>query len=497
MNVLTWKWLDGGSTERRSILENEVSTFEPGVGTADMLSQAANDRYRCPNGFFDFLLAGPLSSDYGYFRFSSSAICYGRSCSGARGARPDLTLQNTLSEIVIDDEKLRLPFDPTEIVENLRLERYTKSVDMASRKELLRRLYYCLRPLTTLPIRRKIQRFHARGWEKQSFPKWPVDTTVEEISETLLLMSMMAKGVKTVPFVWFWPDGANGCLTMTHDVETMSGRDRCADLMDVDDAYGIKAAFGIVPEERYAVSANLLETIQQRGFEVIIQDLNHDGRLFDNREEFLRRAKIINQYAREYDAKGFRAAVLYRKPEWYDAFEVSFDMSIPNVAHLDPQRGGCCTVMPYFIGDILELPVTTVQDYTLFHVLDEASIDLWKAQVDLILRRNGFMSFIVHPDYVMNDETLPIYEGLLAYLRALSSKIPIWSALPSEVDWWWRARSKMSVVKDGDSWRIDGDDTGRAVLAYATNVDGKLKYEIASPPGEPVSRILEPNPDFV
>ena len=492
MNVLAWKWLDGGSAARPTSEERETFTCEPGAGSVEMLSRAANDRYRCPEEFFDFHLNGQLSSDSGYFRFGSNAICYGRSCSGALGARPDLLLHNTLSEIVVGDEKLWLPFDPTEIIDNLRLERYMKSADTSSQSELLRRLYYSLRPLTTLPIRKQIQRFHARGWEKQSFPKWPVDTTVEEISESLLLMSMMAKGVTTVPFVWFWPDGASGCLAMTHDVETGSGRDRCADLMDVDEAYAIKAAFGIVPEQRYEVTPNLIDTIQRRGFEVIIQDLNHDGRLFDERGEFLRRAKMINQYAKQYGAKGFRAAVLYRKPEWYDALELSFEMSIPNVAHLDPQRGGCCTVTPYFIGDILELPVTTVQDYTLFHVLDEASIDLWKAQIDLILRKNGFMSFIIHPDYVMNDETLPIYEGLLAYLRELSRKIPIWSALPSEVDRWWRARSKMSVVKDGDSWRIDGDDTGRAVLAYATNVNGKLRYEIA---GEPVGRILEPNSD--
>jgi hypothetical protein len=25
----------------------------------------------------------------------------------------------------------------------------------------------------------------------------------------------------------------------------------------------------------------------------------------------------------------------------------AYDMSIPNVAHLDPQRGGCCTIMPF------------------------------------------------------------------------------------------------------------------------------------------------------
>ena len=81
-------------------------------------------------------------------------------------------------------------------------------------------------------------------------------------------------------------------------------------------------------------------------------------------------------------AKGFRAGVLYRKQLWYDALDFEYDMSVPNVAHLDPQRGGCCTVMPYFLGNLLELPVTTTQDYCLFNILNDYSINLWERQIE-------------------------------------------------------------------------------------------------------------------
>jgi hypothetical protein len=155
-------------------------------------------------------------------------------------------------------------------------------------------------------------------------------------------------------------------------------------------------------------------------------------------------------------------------------------MSIPNVAHLDAQRGGCCTVMPYFIGNILELPVTASQDYALFHLLDQRSIDLWKTQIELILQKCGMASFIVHPDYVMEPDTKPVYEALLAYLQDLRKKKRIWFALPSDIDSWWRARSKMSVIKHNNSWRIEGEQADRAVLAYAKNVDGKLVYELGT-----------------
>jgi hypothetical protein len=461
-------------------IEEKASSLDSEAAAVDMLSQAVNDRYRCPDKFFNLIRGEQLSSEAGYFHFGPNAICYGRSCSETQEPQPEFAQYDAMRDVTIDDTRLCLPFNPTEIIDNLRLERYANGPKAENRlREVLRNLYYLLRPLTNLTMRKQVQKFHARDWEKKSFPRWPVDTTVESICETVLLLTMKARGVEKIPFVWFWPNGASGCLTMTHDVETKAGRDHCAELMNVDDSFRIKATFGIVPEERYEVPRSLLDAMRIRGFEIAVQDLNHDGRLFDNKEQFLRRAKIINRYGREFDAKGFRAAVLYRKPEWYDALEFAFDMSIPNVAHLDPQHGGCCTVMPFWIGDVLELPVTTTQDYTLFHVLNERSIDLWKSQIDLILGKNGLMSFIVHPDYIMDQDTLSVYKELLGHLQELRSKTHIWCALPSEIDTWWRARHKMSVVKDGRSWRIEGEGAERAVLAYAKNVDGELVYELS------------------
>lgn len=443
-------------------------------------SQILNDRYRLPDRYFDVVFNERLSSDAGFFRFGSKDICYGRTSEGTRAGRPEFCHYNALRDITVDDKTLCLPFDPKEIIENLCLERYTKSRGMPrSFMRFFKRLYYYLRPLTNLAIRKQVQRFHARNWEKWPFPHWPVDTTVENVLETILLLAMKAEGIEEVPFVWLWPQGASACLTMTHDVESSAGLGFCESLMNVDDSYGMKSAFGIVPEERYEVSPAFLESIRHRGFEVAVQDLNHDGRLYDHREEFLRRATIINRYGREFGAKGFRAAVLYRRPEWYEALEFDFDMSSPNVAPMDPQHGGCCTVMPFFIGNMLELPLTTTQDYTLFHVLNDRSIDLWKSQIDLVLGKNGLLSFIVHPDYLLEPDTLATYKNLMGHLQELRKKTSIWCALPSEINTWWRMRSKMSVVKDGASWRVVGEGAERAVLAYARNIDGKLVYELS------------------
>jgi len=388
---------------------------------------------------------------------------------------PEASLYDALQPTKICNGTVNLPFDPDEIIDNLRLERYRSD---QSGYANLKKTYYRLRPFTNRHLRRLIQKLWIGSSQKQAFPQWPVDTTVEDICERLLLLSLQAQGVERIPFVWFWPNAARGCVLMTHDVEEEAGRDFCPELMDIDDSFGFKTSFQIVPEGRYTVPPELLDLIRRRGCEIAVHDLNHDGGLYDDRKRFLQRAARINHYAREYDAKGFRAGVLYRNLEWYSSLDFSFDMTMPNVAHLDPQRGGCCTVMPYFIGRILELPVTTAQDYTLFHLLNERHIALWKNQVELILQKNGLASFIVHPDYVEDHDTKPVYEELLKYLRGLGDEEPVWHALPSEIDAWWRARSGMSVVKHGDSWRIEGDGAERAVLAFAKDVDGKLVYEV-------------------
>jgi hypothetical protein len=346
------------------------------------------------------------------------------------------------------------------------------------RSVLVRKAYYAVREFLPVSVRRQLQKVYFSGWRELPFPSWPVDTTVDSLHEDFLRLSMKARGVQRVPFIWFWPDGARNSLIMTHDVETETGRDFISQLMDLDDSRGIKAAFQVVPEERYSVAPDLVEQIRARGFEFNVHDLNHDGTLFRDREEFLRRTAKINEYARNYGAFGFRSGSMYRNQDWYDAYEFSYDMSVPNVAHLEPQRGGCCTIMPYFVGNILEIPLTMAQDYTLFHILSDYSLDLWKTQISLIQAKHGLISFIIHPDYVIESRARKTFEGLLDHLHAMISRENIWLTLPREIDRWWRARSRMTLVPKSSGWAIEGPERERARVAFAVLDGDRLVYEL-------------------
>jgi len=430
----------------------------------------------------DLELIGAISEDPGYFHLGPEIICYGNSSSGFRNKQVSGPLYDVLTDVKADGRTVRLPLDPQEIIENLRHERYVCNGngrrDWVVDSPMVRDLYYRLRPFLPLPVRKHLQRAFLSDWKKIRFPYWPVDGTVERIVERVLILSMKARGLDRVPFVWFWPDGAPSCAIMTHDVEQLAGRKFCPQLMDIDASFAIKSSFQIVPEERYPMPEGLLEEIRSRGFEINVQDLNHDGRLFSSREEFLRRVERINEYGRKYRALGFRSGVLYRNQAWYRALEFSYDMSVPSVAHLEPQRGGCCSVMPFFIGRILELPVTTVQDYSLFHILNDYTIDLWRQQIDAITEKHGLASFIVHPDYIIERRARMTYQALLEHLARMREERKIWIALPCEVDRWWRERSEMKVVFDGDGWRVDGEASARARLAFATIVGDRLTFTV-------------------
>ncbi|MGY3343708.1 MULTISPECIES: hypothetical protein [unclassified Bradyrhizobium] len=454
-----------------------------------------SDHYRCPDDLAEFLVARDLPQVPGFFQFGSGTVCFGQCHLSVSSTLPARTLSDAYMHTRAQGDRILLPFDPVQVVNNLRLERYSGIPAARSgppwASNIVRNLYYTARPFMSVAIRKHLQSWYLRGWDKIPFPSWPVDMTVEDILERLLILAMKSRNLDRVPFIWFWPDGHQSCAMVTHDVETRAGLNFCPQLMDLNDSFGIKSSFQLVPEGRYALPPKVLEDMRQRGFEVNVHDLNHDGHLFDDHAEFLRRAERIKHYAREFKASGFRSAVLYRNADWCDLLGFAYDMSIPNVAHLDPQRGGCCTVFPFFIGTTVELPVTATQDYSLFHVLKDHSTRLWQEQIGRIRAKHGLMSFIVHPDYVIDPAPRKVYVELLAYLSKLRAMGKLCVALPGQIAEWWKVRSELALVNVEGSWRIIGQGSERARIAYAVRVNDHLVYEMDTISAATPAQILD------
>jgi len=439
--------------------------------------------FRCPDPLAVLGTADPLPAEAGYFRLGD-IVAYGRQAVGPPASRPDGELVDVAPAVASSGGTVLLPFDLAEVLDNLRYERYPRvptAIERASSAALVRDIYYFFRPLLPIAVRKHIQRLSLSGWRRIPFPRWPVDVTVETLMKRAAGFVLERGGVSEIPFVWFWPEGAPACAMMTHDVEGVGGARACEDLMDLDDRFGIRSAFQVVPDPPWSSKVETRKTVdalRARGFEVNVHDLIHDGNLFRNRDLFLRRAADINARGREFGSRGFRSGALYRRQDWFGALDARYDMSVPNVAHLEPQRGGCCTVMPYFINGVLELPLTTSEDYTLFHVLGDCSIGLWRQQIDLVLAENGLVSFIAHPDYLAEACARDAYTELVRLLVQLRAERHVWIALPSEIDEWWRQRRQMRLVAHGDGWRAEGPGAERARVAYARLDGDRVVYQL-------------------
>jgi len=111
-------------------------------------------------------------------------------------------LYDALADVTTSGGSVRLPFDPSEVIDNLRYERYRNNGSRNGSgfrgQSMARSLYYWMRPFLPVPIRRHIQRAYLSDWKDIRFPRWPVDRTVEQCLERLLVLSMKAQSVETI-----------------------------------------------------------------------------------------------------------------------------------------------------------------------------------------------------------------------------------------------------------------------------------------------------------
>jgi len=89
------------------------------------------------------------------------------------------------------------------------------------------------------------------------------------------------------------------------------------------------------------------------------------------------------------------------------------------------------------------------------------------------------MSFLTHPDYLVEPRAREVYQSLLDYLRQVVVRERLWSTLPGEVDRWWRARNQMRLVPRGEEWEIRWAPKAKSALGIRCFAWRRLAYELA------------------
>jgi hypothetical protein len=328
----------------------------------------------------------------------------------------------------------------------------SSSVLRLARKAMIRG-YYGVRPLlprgAQLILRRRLA--SRQTSRLPVFPKWPVEHSLHDFYAWLFeTVSEIAGG--PVPWIDLWPDGKSWALVLTHDVETDSGYSDIELLRSAERFFGYRSSWNLVPE-RYVVDDATVRQLQTEGCEIGLHGLRHDGRDVASRRILKRRLPAMRRHAERWGAVGFRSPATLRSWELMPLLGFDYDSSYTDTDPYEPQPGGCCTYLPFFNDEMVELPITLPQDHTVFEILGRTDGALWIDKAHVIRARGGMVLALTHPDYARNGQLALAWSKLL---EEFSNDDTAWRALPSEVASWWRQRQESNVVAGQDGWIVRG-----------------------------------------
>ncbi len=215
--------------------------------------------------------------------------------------------------------------------------------------------------------------------------------------------------------------------------------------MELESSIGFRSSFNFIPEGDYSTPKELRDHLTSNGFEVGVHDLKHDGKLYRSRNAFKAHADRINHYLKEWNAVGFRSGFMHHNLDWLHDLNILYDSSTFDTDPFEPQPEGVHTIFPFWEPGprgcgYIEIPYTLVQDFNLFIILQEKTIDFWKKKLDWIVERGGMALLDVHPDYVNfhsqngSPQEYPAtrYREFLRYVKSKYDGL-FWHALPNEV----------------------------------------------------------------
>jgi peptidoglycan/xylan/chitin deacetylase (PgdA/CDA1 family) len=334
--------------------------------------------------------------------------------------------------------------------------------------------YYRLKPLIPRPLQLAMRRAYAHRQALTEFPRWPIEPVLVEHRDEELRARLAESDAESVPLLGNWPAGKRFAFVLTHDVESEHGVRNVRRVLDLERRYGFASSWNFVAEW-YPIEAGLFDHIREMGGEIGLHAIRHDCKLFESRASFEAELPAIHRYLEEWGAVGFRSPATHRNPDWMPELGCLYDSSFPDTDPFEPQPGGCCSILPFFIGELVELPITLVQDHTLWEILREESIELWTRKSDWIIEQRGLVNIVTHPDYLDTPARLRMYEEFLAYLAEQGDG---WHALPREVAEWWRTRAGLSVVERDGHAQVTGPGAERASLSWARAAGDEVGVDI-------------------
>ncbi|MBN1980484.1 MAG: hypothetical protein JW795_03060 [Chitinivibrionales bacterium] len=256
-----------------------------------------------------------------------------------------------------------------------------------------------------------------------------------------------------------WPENKKFGLILTHDVEHFSGLVKCRLVADLEHSYRFRSVFNFVPY-RYPMDYKILTYLQDKGFEIGVHDLRHDGKLFESENRFNDAVPLINNFLKEWGATGFRGGSMHSNLEWLKRLDIHYDMSTFDTDPFEPYNNPVSTIFPFWVKNdegkpcYLELPYTLPQDFSLFVIMQRQNIDIWKMKLDWIASKGGMALLITHPDYMsfsknhtFEEYDYRYYEQFLRYINNKYHDL-FWHGLPQDLLRYYKKKDERATMKN-------------------------------------------------
>ena len=173
----------------------------------------------------------------------------------------------------------------------------------------------------------------------------------------------------------------------------------------------------------------------------------------------MKRAARINHYLKEWNSVGFRSPAMHCNLDWLGNLDIEYDASTFDTDPFEPQPKGMGTIFPFWVPSngtrkgYVELPYTMPQDSTLFIMMKEKGIELWKKKLDWIAEHGGMAMLTTHPDYTAFDgkstfDTYPVeyYEQFLNYVKT-KYEGQYWNVLSKEMARFWVKNTRRKNIQ--------------------------------------------------
>ena len=265
------------------------------------------------------------------------------------------------------DGNIFLPFDPNEAVTAFWQEAYSVRALLGTDRltALSQAAYYYVRPVLPRNVQVRLRRLLRRVQEQLPFPRWPIEPSLHDLYAYLFGLCAEAAGGSRARdrAVARRPQVGARADPRRRDAERLPQRPppappRTGRRLPV--VLELRPPPVRVDDGSSASSSTRASRSGIHG--LAPRRPRSESPLRSSRA----RLPLMREFAERWNAVGFRSPATQRVWELMPQLGFDYDSSYPDTDPYEPQPGGCCSWLPFFNDDLVELPITLPQDHTLF-----------------------------------------------------------------------------------------------------------------------------------